>query len=611
MDTIYEYFPCSQMPFRPAGLLPATQSDNSDIENLIQKLELLHLYHLDRLCINLITHICQAIQMTKDTEERNLGNDLMLADKIPTENDIRSLLQGLTSCYPQVGKLFDSDLLVSDVFAARTSYQEKRKVTPTPSLLKLEHLQESVQRAITQGKWDTKTQPETFLESFALGSIPHGNEEALVYLCMKGSECDIAIDEVVAHWNGYRKDAAGDIRKLKALLGGLVGGTSNYATVFRLVQWAGLSNFKLLWESSELFDAIMPKGQMPNGFWAFPIFRSDELIEVFKVRLEMLLVTWQDAMIYWRKGKGWPTKNDRSDYLSFAAVAAAFVFGYHRLKSSNIDKTLVTDIINWLLDIRQASGWHLHHSDAVDEQDIAITAMVVIALSLAKRNDHKRILKSASNWLCQQLQPYGCWGTSSPAYTTVLVLDALEVAGGGMALTFKMQDKENTLSSPQSKPKQIKIKMYKKSLSEKIAKVLEDHPSEVLTADKIAALIGGGTTGGSVRNNKMWEKYKTMLSGENRKNIPKGIVDDRTGNVDVKDFRSPTDEDSQDEFKVAPNEKPTSQDWDVVSLFKNMDEKHLGSEFEELVSIQMKVPLHEARKMIQKAKALITFNFWK
>jgi hypothetical protein len=607
MDSIYEYLPCGQTPFRPAGLLPATPSVDSDIENLVQKLDLLYLYHLDRLCIDLITHICKAIQMTEDTKERNLGSDLLLADKIPTENDILSLVQGLIKSYPQVGKLFDSDLLVRDVFAARTFFQKKRKLIPTASLLELEHLQESVQRAITQGTWDRTTQPKTYLESFALGCIHTGHEEALVYLCMKGSGCDTAIDEVAAQWNGYRKDAAGDIRKLKALLGG----TSNYATVFRLIQWAELSNFQPFWEGSELFDAMMPKGKMPDGVLAFPIFRSDDLIGLFKVQLEMLLVTWQDAMIYWRKRKGWPAKDQKNDYLSFVAVAAAFVFGYYRLKSSSIDKTLVTDVINWLLDTRQTNGWYLHRSDEVDEKDIAITAMVVHALSLAKRYGHKRILKSASDWLRHQLQPYGCWGTSSPACTTVLVLDALELAGGGMALTFKMQDKENTLSSPQSKPKQIKIKMYKKSLSEKIAKVVEDHPSEVLTADKIAALIGGGTTGGSVRNNKMWEKYKTMLSGENRKNTPKGIVDDRTGNVDVKDFRSPTDEDSQDEFKVAPNEKPTSQDWDVVILYKNMEDKAATDILEDLVSKKFEVTRAQANKRIKKAKALIPFKYWK
>jgi hypothetical protein len=591
MDSIYEYLSCGQTPFRPAGLLPATQSVDSDIENLVQKLDLLYLYHLDRLCIDLITHICKAIQMTKDIEERNLGSDLLLADKIPTENDILSLVQGLTKSYPQVSKLFDSDLLVRDVFAARTVYQKKRKVTPTPSLLKLEHLQESVQRVITQRTCDRTTQPKTYLESFALGSTHTGHEEALVYLCMKGNECDTAIDEVVAHWNGYRKDATGDIRKLKALLGG----TSNYATVFRLIQWAELSNFQPFWEGSELFDAMMPKGKMPDGVWAFPIFRSDDLIGLFKVQLEMLLVTWQDAMIYWRKRKGWPTKDDKNEYLSFVAVAAAFIFGYHRLKSSCIDKTLVADVINWLLDARQTNGWHLHHSDEVDEKDIEVTAMVVHALSFAERNNHKRILKSASGWLRQQIQPYGCWGTSSPAYTTVLVLDALELVDGGIQVTFRYDLSINTIKDD------VKIEEQKKgssnstsnitthkseSLSIQVAKILKDSP--FISSQKIARLIG--STAGTVRGTLSWKMRKGFQNTQIGQ-IPQGYIQ--------------VDDEGRRQEAIAPN-TPTDDDWEIYEIFQNrQDGKCNSSSFVEQVSLHCNISSSEAKKRINQAKSRI------
>jgi len=65
--------------------------------------------------------------------------------------------------------------------------------------------------------------------------------------------------------------------------------------------------------------------------------------------------------------------------------------------------------------------------------------MVIHALGLAQRYDWERAAKLAVKWLWEQRQPYGCWGTSSPTYTTVLVLDAMELAIRGTQVTFKVK----------------------------------------------------------------------------------------------------------------------------------------------------------------------------
>jgi hypothetical protein len=177
-NNLYELNPYCSNSFSEAW--PQITPIDFDIKKLVQELDLLHLYHLDRLGITILRAMGKAIQMEEDNEGRRFGSDYSFPEKIPTEDEIRSLLQRLEKMYPQSSQLMDFDLLARDVLSARTVYQEKRKVIPTASLQRFEQLLYSVRQTILEGPWDSETRSKTFLGSFTLGTVNHGEEEALI-----------------------------------------------------------------------------------------------------------------------------------------------------------------------------------------------------------------------------------------------------------------------------------------------------------------------------------------------------------------------------------------------------------------------------------------------
>lgn len=66
--------------------------------------------------------------------------------------------------------------------------------------------------------------------------------------------------------------------------------------------------------------------------------------------------------------------------------------------------------------------------------------MAMHALVVGKPNGWDEAVHKAADWLWTQQTGFGCWLQPGvdPVYLTVLVLDAIELAGGGDCLTWKL-----------------------------------------------------------------------------------------------------------------------------------------------------------------------------
>jgi len=122
------------------------------------------------------------------------------------------------------------------------------------------------------------------------------------------------------------------------------------------------------------------------------------------------------------------------------SIAAAIVFGFHRVPNAGVDASLAAAAQEFLQGARLASGGWPYWSG---EKDAAIepTAMAIHALALARPTGWERDVKAAARWLWEHQDELGNWRDSASAggdvYLTVLVLDAIELANGGEQVTFR------------------------------------------------------------------------------------------------------------------------------------------------------------------------------
>jgi len=433
-------------PFRYSALQSDAMLLDPAIREWVQKLDLLHLYHLDRLCGNSIVSISQVIFGAGETKPYDAPLFFLVPKKMPTEEEIRSLLDHLAMSYPNAAELIDFNSLTGDIVEARVNFQKNQNFIPTERLKRFEMLQSAVQQAIQKHTEEGENNGEMFLNSFALGSVDHGEEDALAYLRMKGKECDKAVTEVLSRWQAFKKEIADNVQKLRGIF--VIGGNGSikYAAVLRLMQWAKVLRYKKFWAvSDDFYETLLPSpGQ--DFLAAFPLFRSDLFIDMMKSRLEFLLSKWQEKLLQRLHRGSRPESNaednigDGDDDFNIMAAAASFVFGHCRIKGADVDKDFIDEVTTFLVDKQQPWGsWNPKETDKYSENGIILDAMVIHALGLAQRYDWERAAKLAVKWLWEQRQPYGCWGTSSPTYTTVLVLDAMELAIRGTQVTFKVK----------------------------------------------------------------------------------------------------------------------------------------------------------------------------
>jgi len=147
----------------------------------------------------------------------------------------------------------------------------------------------------------------------------------------------------------------------------------------------------------------------------------------------------EEALVYLRS-RGRECRDDR-ELIDNVPIACAIVFASCRLESTRLNPALTEEALDFLQRTRSHSGgWPYAAHDT--RQYTEPTAMAIHAIALAKPPGWERGAQAAAEWLWTRQEPFGHWwdegAAGSSVHLTVLVLDAIELAGGGTQVTFRL-----------------------------------------------------------------------------------------------------------------------------------------------------------------------------
>ncbi len=302
-------------------------------------------------------------------------------------------------------------------------------------------------------------------EHFLKSHLTHNNsnaEEAAVYFLSRKKRNKIiskAIDDSVERWRNdiTRWEETSIHNSIKA------------ASILRLIQWGEVGALK------KLKDNICSNLDLPNNHvfygcfgsktaafypMVFPLLTSDIAINNMSSKLNFLLHQWQDHLnnLFMKKDVyGYSIEDGKHSNQGDATIISAFVFGANRLQNGDIDANILDKSVQYLLDNQHDSSlWGYDKSLPDSEKDefptldenvnssehTVLAAMGIHALFSANVFGAKGCIEKAAGWLLKQQQADGGWyQLGDPKYpyqvhTTVMVLDALELATGGKQTTF-------------------------------------------------------------------------------------------------------------------------------------------------------------------------------
>ncbi len=238
------------------------------------------------------------------------------------------------------------------------------------------------------------------------------------------------------------------------------------ATMMRVDEWLGIGGFDETWEqlASQAFweaSRIKASDELP----AYRLFSLCRASVALNNRPEMVnALLWALPRGKPNPARPWeiiqrrPRRAYEDEYedeiVNSAAIAASVAFAAVRGVTDDI--TMGQQAQKFLIRQQGESGaWPRIGIDLKDIDSVLNTAMVVHALSLAKprvRGTNKA-LERAHAWLCKEQANDGCWmeyGVDS-VYLTVLVLDAIELAGGGDTVTMMFTESTPTVTKRQKK----------------------------------------------------------------------------------------------------------------------------------------------------------------
>jgi len=124
-------------------------------------------------------------------------------------------------------------------------------------------------------------------------------------------------------------------------------------------------------------------------------------------------------------------------------IAASYVFGRYRLQMDNKNNPVFTKAIEILIEKQASDGswWEGVSSGG----NIILTAAILQSLVLTMPFGAERHIKKAKNYLIKMQNSDGGWPEArhkDAVYTTVFVLDALELANGGVQVTYSLPTNE-------------------------------------------------------------------------------------------------------------------------------------------------------------------------
>lgn len=360
---------------------------------------------------------------------------------------IDNIVPSLHNRFNNINEIVDIKLLLSEISDAKSAFHqpEQKEIVVKKNMMMLAMLQKASETNIENNSSRSPIEKaESYLNSYLISNVKYCHNESLVYLLCKQRKNQTVIRETIS-----RLEREAVRTKGLSLVDNDPFISTPQSNALRLADWRHISfaNSLISYNLSFMFDHRFSK--------PFSLYRADLGI---MYRWEELSDTIENLQSAFERLSGLSDillsstghVLDRTKLTS--AVASVLVFVYYRLNGKFGKKSIINKAIDYLL-----SNQEYHKS-------ITVTAMAVHAIAMAKLPDSQEFLTKAKDWLLKKQSKYGYWYQpgENPDYTTVLVLDALELAAGGDKVTFAIsehsKDKPAQYLIQEEQPSSLNIK---------------------------------------------------------------------------------------------------------------------------------------------------------
>lgn len=285
---------------------------------------------------------------------------------------------------------------------------------------------------------DWKERAEGYLRQYADPASDLLNAEAIVYFLSRGHQCEEAVEQFIQKWRQEfhnNEDKFKDIRYPP----------NQYMyrpSLYRLIDRAKVAEFEGNLDSFFVYRrftvGLRAHLKMVDFYAPIFLFRSDCGIKVMERKLDIMLIDLEDyvAPAHLFSDSSAPLHVENETILACASL----LFGCTRFPSNNIPKESLITATKFLIDSQEPDGKWSGTGESIKGRKVLVTAAAIHALAFSKQDGVERVLKRSYKWLLEQQDADGSWPNTekwSPVYSTVFVLDALELAEGGTSTTFQ------------------------------------------------------------------------------------------------------------------------------------------------------------------------------
>jgi hypothetical protein len=305
-------------------------------------------------------------------------------------------------------------------------------------------LQQALQYVIENAEYDWKTRAEAFLRASSIRGYSTADDETIIYLMSQSLDDKELKKEAQHRWKRYRKEWEDMFFTDKNPFKGKFS-----IDRLRFIHWDKLSCLRPLEPLEDDDDRgtygykaeskhLLSPEYVSDFARVMSLFRTDLDVDPIRSHLVKLITKYYHAFSGSHDYNGNFTSSDFY-YLS----DLLFTFAINRFRH---DINAEDDASLFAHKTRRDIELSYLASTATFSDDVSMVTLIaleVLAIYYSRPKGMVKFLQKAKSWLLSQQTPYGYWydGANNPEYTTVLVLDALNLIDETDGLTFPLVTK--------------------------------------------------------------------------------------------------------------------------------------------------------------------------
>jgi len=311
-----------------------------------------------------------------------------------------------------------------------------------PGLLSYAKLINALTHVIETSEYNWKTKAEAFLRASSIRNYTSADDESIIYLMSQNVKNEQLEKEARYRWRRYHKEW------------GEMFFTENnpFSCDFipdrlRLIHWDKLNSLRFLEPqlTSEIRDTYTYKSQAQHLFCkdylsdyarVFSLFRTDLNVDLIRNKLPVIAAKFHS---YLSGSHDYEYNYTVSDMYYLSDML--FNFLQSRIQCEISGKVIGS---RYRYKMRNEVEFDFKNSTTNFIKHIPMVTLISLEIHTvfyAKPDGMTPFLKKAKEWLLTQQTPYGYWydGVNNPEYTTVLVLDAINLIDGDGQPSFPIK----------------------------------------------------------------------------------------------------------------------------------------------------------------------------